>query len=102
MTAPRQVKKPLSVRALALGRVAIGGAAGMPVVATVAATTERVVTARHSGLALFGFDPVAYFTDAAAVPGLPELEVSHAGAVWRFHNVGNRAAFLAAPQIYMP
>jgi hypothetical protein len=29
-----------------------------------AATTERVVVDRNSGLAISGFDPVAYFTDA--------------------------------------
>ena len=30
-----------------------------------AATTERVVADRHTGLAIGGFDPVAYFTDSA-------------------------------------
>ena len=33
-----------------------------------AATTEYVVVDRNSGLAISGFDPVAYFTDGAAVP----------------------------------
>ena len=36
-----------------------------------AATTERVVVNRYSGLAIEGFDPVAYFTDAMAAQGLP-------------------------------
>ncbi len=34
-----------------------------------AQTTERVVVNRYSGLAIEGFDPVAYFTDAAGDPG---------------------------------
>jgi len=67
-----------------------------------AATTERVVVDRHTGLALYGFDPVAYFTEVTAVAGLPEFELSFAGAVWRFRNEGNRAAFADRPDVYMP
>jgi hypothetical protein len=67
-----------------------------------AATTERVVTDRHTGLALFGYDPVAYFTEARPVAGSPKHEYRHAGVVWRFRNEGNRAAFAANPEVYMP
>lgn len=67
-----------------------------------AATTERLVVNRHSGLAIDGFDPVAYFTDARPVRGQPALELSAAGAVWRFANAGNRAFFRAHPEIYGP
>ena len=67
-----------------------------------AATTERVVVNRFTGLAIEGFDPVAYFVDARPVIGLPDFEASEAGAVWRFHNEGNRASFLAHPDIYGP
>jgi hypothetical protein len=68
----------------------------------VAATTERVVHDTHTGLAINGVDPVAYFTDAAPLVGLPEYEYLYAGVVWRFRNEGNRAAFMANPEIYMP
>ena len=67
-----------------------------------AATTERVVVNRYSGLAIEGFDPVAYFTDSLAVPGAPDFEASESGAVWRFRNEGNRASFVAHPEIYGP
>jgi hypothetical protein len=67
-----------------------------------AATTERVVANRYTGLAIEGFDPVAYFTDDLAEAGLPGFEVSEAGAVWRFRNEGNRASFVAHPEIYGP
>ena len=67
-----------------------------------AATTERVVVNRYSGLAIEGFDPVAYFTDAMAAQGLPDFEAREAGAVWRFRNEGNRASFVAHPEIYGP
>ena len=66
------------------------------------AVTERVVVNRHSGLAIDGFDPVAYFTDAEAAKGLPDVEAIQSGAVWRFRNEANRAVFLAHPEIYGP
>jgi hypothetical protein len=67
-----------------------------------AATTELVVTNRYTGLAIDGFDPVAYFVDEKPLPGRAELELRAAGATWRFRNDGNRAAFAAAPGVYMP
>jgi hypothetical protein len=67
-----------------------------------AATTERVVVNRFSGLAIEGYDPVAYFVDAHPAIGLPDFEASQAGAVWRFRNEGNRASFVAHPDIYGP
>ncbi len=65
-------------------------------------TTERVVANRYTGLAISGYDPVAYFTDKQARLGRPEVEAWQAGAVWRFCNVGNRAAFAERPDIYAP
>ena len=67
-----------------------------------AATTERVVSDPNSGLAIDGFDPVAYFIDAAPRLGSPEFELSYAGVVWRFRNEGNRASLVAHPEIYGP
>ena len=67
-----------------------------------AATTERIVTDRHTGLAISGFDPVAYFTDAVPRKGVEEFELPSAGVTWRFRNEGNMAAFVAAPEIYSP
>jgi YHS domain-containing protein len=78
------------------------GAQGISGLAAQAATTERVIVSRYSGLAIEGFDPVAYFVDARPVAGLPEFEASEGGAVWRFHNEGNRASFVAHPEIYGP
>src|SRR3984957_10597343 len=78
------------------------GALAWPEYAAEAATPERVVVNRYTGLAIEGFDPVAYFVDAHAAVGLPEFEVSEAGAVWRFRNEGNRASFTAHPDIYAP
>jgi len=76
--------------------------AGVNPPASRAVTTERVVVDPHTGLAIYGVDPVAYFTDRRAVSGRADYEYGHAGAVWRFHNEGNRAAFAADPDVYMP
>jgi hypothetical protein len=82
----------------------LAGVAALPYApfAAWAATTERVVVNRHSGLAIDGFDPVAYFVDASPVIGLADFEASEAGAIWRFRNEGNRASFVAHPDVYGP
>lgn len=67
-----------------------------------ASTTEQVVVDRHTGLAIYGIDPVAYFTEKKLTAGREEYELRYGGAVWRFENEGNRAAFAAYPDVYMP
>ncbi len=67
-----------------------------------AATTERIVVDWHTGLAIGGYDPVAFYTDGKPVLGSPSLELEYGGAIWRFSNAGNREAFAARPDIYMP
>ncbi|MBR0994477.1 hypothetical protein JQ580_27545 [Bradyrhizobium japonicum] len=73
-----------------------------PVRPAEAATTERVVVNRFTGVAIEGFDPVAYFVEGTAMQGTAEFEANLWGAVWRFRNEGNRASFLAHPEIYGP
>lgn len=82
--------------------LATGFAAVVPGQGGRAATTERIVSDPMSGLAIGGFDPVAYFTEAAPRLGSGDFELSFAGTVWRFRNEGNRAAFIADPDVYMP
>jgi hypothetical protein len=103
MTPPRRAKNQAkastayTILALVAGLV-LGG---LSFVAQ-AATTGRVVTDRHTGLALYGVDPVGYFTDGKPLVGREEFEYRFSGAVWRFDNEGNRAAFAADPAVYMP
>lgn len=91
----------IALLAINVGWVGLGGL-GVVEFAARASTTERVVVNRFSGLAIEGYDPVAYFVDARPIVGLPDFEASEAGAVWRFHNEGNRASFAAHPDIYGP
>ncbi|SDN73054.1 YHS domain-containing (seleno)protein [Afipia sp. GAS231] len=70
--------------------------------AAYAQTTERVVMNRYSGLAIAGFDAVAYFTESQAIQGVPDFEAAESGTVWRFRNEGNRASFVSHPEVYGP
>lgn len=99
MTTARQQRKLWIVAALA-GALGFGLFAAATVAR--AATTERIVVDWHTGLAIGGFDPVAYYTDGKPLPGSGEFEFRFAGAVWRFCNIGNRDAFAARPDVYMP
>lgn len=63
---------------------------------------EHVVADPATGVALFGYDPVAYFTDGRPTPGSRLIEAEWAGSAWRFSNEANRAAFLSAPEVYAP
>lgn len=104
MTAARQERKSrrlLAIAAALIGLMALAGA-GLRPVHLHAATTDQVVTNRYTGLAIDGFDPVAYFVDAEPKLGRAGLEFRHAGATWRFANEGNRAAFKVDPDVYMP
>jgi hypothetical protein len=65
-----------------------------------AATDNQLAV--NTGLAISGFDPVAYFTEGKALFGRPELELNLDGAVWRFTNEGNRGAFAKHPEVYAP
>jgi hypothetical protein len=104
MTAARQQRKRYRA-----GDGAVGGLAGILVgiLATLAlvsqaAATERIVVDRHTGLAIGGYDPVAFYTDGRPMPGSPDLEFQYGGTIWRFCNIGNQEAFAARPDVYMP
>jgi len=107
MTTARQERKSRRSRALSTAILALlAGAGGFGLLLTLtpsrAATTELVVVNRYTGLAIDGFDPVAYFVDGAPKVGRAELEFRFHGATWRFQNEGNRAAFAASPDVYAP
>ena len=94
MTAARQQRK----MRLALGLWA--GLACAPMAQ--AGVPDPLVVNPDTGLALSGFDPVAYFTDGKPEFGRPELEFRNNGVVWRFRNEGDRAAFADHPEVYIP
>lgn len=72
------------------------GAVGWPALALNPVNTNR------KGLALHGYDPVAYFTDGRPVEGKAEHAFEWMGATWRFASAGHREAFAAEPERYAP
>jgi YHS domain-containing protein len=54
------------------------------------------------GLAIQGYDPVAYFTSHKAVEGKKEINLLHNGVTYRFATAQNRDAFKTAPAKYEP
>lgn len=56
----------------------------------------------RDGLALAGYDPVAYFTEGAARPGRPEHRLKWHGALWQFASDENCLAFEMSPMRFKP
>lgn len=53
-------------------------------------------------LMLEGYDAVGYFAEHSAIKGDPGIKLEHRGVIWRFASEAHKAAFLAAPEKYMP
>lgn len=86
------------------------GGAGALVVTTVGiggfgaaqAGSAEVFTGLVRGVAVGGYDPVAYFTDGKATRGSKGITLEHQGVTWRFATEANRTAFEAEPAKYAP
>jgi len=92
--------RPLLV--LALGFALVAWTAALVNLAVAAPKAPQVFTGIMSGVAVGGYDPVAYFTDGKPVPGRADITLQHAGATWRFASAENRAQFAADPAKYAP
>lgn len=56
----------------------------------------------RQGLALRGYDAVAYFTDGGPTKGSVAFTYNWAGAEWRFANAEHRDLFAENPEAYAP
>lgn len=56
----------------------------------------------RTGLAIEGYDPVAYFSKQKAIEGKKELSLVMNGATWYFSSPENRDLFKANPAKYEP
>ena len=54
------------------------------------------------GVAIEGYDPVAYFTDGKPVEGKKEFQTTWNGATWRFASAEHRDLFAKDPAHYAP
>ncbi len=68
----------------------------------VLAPAAEVVNIDKSGLALQGYDPVAYFTDGKPVKGSPEFTATHKGATYQFASAEHKQQFESSPAKYEP
>lgn len=62
----------------------------------------RYWTNATTGMAINGYDPVAYFVQREPVQGRSPHELVWRGVAWRFVSAANRAAFEEAPEVYAP
>ncbi len=62
----------------------------------------EIFTGLKPGLAVAGYDPVAYFTENKPVMGDASITLDYKGARWLFASVANRDAFKADPEKYAP
>ncbi len=63
---------------------------------------KRLVSVDGEGLAIEGYDPVAYFTDGKAVKGAAPFTATHDGATYRFVSPEHKAMFESSPEAYTP
>jgi hypothetical protein len=92
----------LSRRALiAIGAITVAGAGGTYLWFR-GTNKAPVFTGIIPGVALGGYDTVAYFTVGTPTPGREDLSLLHDGATWRFASEDNRRLFRADPNRYAP
>ena len=75
---------------LLLGAVAFAGSPVEP------------INRNGKGIAIKGYDPVAYFKQGAPVKGTPQFAQQWMGATFLFANAENRDLFAASPEKYAP
>ena len=66
------------------------------------ARATELINQPFGGIAIQGYDPVAYFTDGQAVKGSDEFAYEWLGAVWYFASAEHREVFAADPVKYAP
>jgi hypothetical protein len=63
---------------------------------------EATMSIGEGGLAIKGYDTVAYFTDSKATAGKKEFQYTWRDAKWEFTSAEHRAMFIASPEKYAP
>ncbi|MGO7375068.1 YHS domain-containing (seleno)protein [Rhizobium ruizarguesonis] len=63
---------------------------------------DSVNTGYFGGVAIMGYDTVAYFTEGKAVKGSEEFSYEWLGTPWHFANAKHREMFMSEPLKYAP
>ncbi|WP_293576223.1 YHS domain-containing (seleno)protein [Phaeobacter sp.] len=80
----------------------LGGIALSVALATSALAAGVDVNASSTGLAMQGFDPVAYFNEGAPTKGSYKVTATYDDATYWFASEENKALFEATPEAYIP
>lgn len=80
----------------------VAGAALSVSLATATLAAGVDVNASSTGLAMQGYDPVAYFTEGAPTKGDYRISAVYNDATYRFASEENKATFEANPDAYAP
>ena len=84
-----------SVAAVAFAAAALAGAGS-------AFADDSVNTGYFGGVAIMGYDTVAYFTDGKAVKGSEEFSYEWLGTPWHFASKEHQKMFMSEPAKYAP
>lgn len=87
-------------RTVIMGALAFGALVLAPMNALAAKSAVYVNSV--TGIAIGGYDPVAYFIEGRHVEGSAEFQAEWKGAPWYFASAENRDLFLSAPEDYAP
>jgi YHS domain-containing protein len=81
----------------------LAGGLGFTVMGAASAHADGTVnTGYFGGVAIMGYDPVAYFTDGKAVKGSEKFSYDWLGTPWHFANDEHRKMFMSEPVKYAP
>ncbi|MCX8507571.1 MAG: hypothetical protein ORN49_01615 [Rhodobacteraceae bacterium] len=83
-----------------LRKLALWSCAALGLVA--AAQADQPMYYAPEGIALSGYDVVAYFTEGRPVAGSAEHAIKWRGAVWYFHSPESEMSFEMNPEAYAP
>jgi YHS domain-containing protein len=75
---------------------------GVTLLPVFAGSPADPVNKNGSGVAIKGYDPVAYFTDSKPVKGSPAFTHQWMGATWHFSTAGHRDEFARTPEKFAP
>ena len=84
-------------RAVPAMAIAVVVFTGSPAVAD-----DSVNTGYFGGVAIMGYDPVAYFTEGKAVKGSEQFSYEWLGTPWHFSSVKHQEMFMNEPDKYAP
>jgi len=86
----------------AAGAVAVAASTLLPGLTATPASAQAAPVYLARGLAVGGYDPVAYFTENKPVEGNPAITLEHGGAKYQFASEANRETFKKEPDKYAP